>query len=86
MAAEAMAMDDEAKQLLREIRDLQTRQLELLEAAVLPPWLRWRFSLKSLLIVMTLVAVLLGAMVFLRSVRSGPPPPVAVPLPAPLIR
>jgi hypothetical protein len=86
MAAEATAMDDEAKQFLREIRDLQIKQLELLEAALLPPWLRWQFSLKSLLIVMTLVAVLLGAMVFLRSVPSGPPPPVAVPPPAQLIR
>jgi hypothetical protein len=80
-------MDDEAIQLLREIRDLQIKQMDLLKAALLPPWLRWRFSLKALLIVMTSVAFLLGAMVFLRSVRMSANPPVAVPVPPPpLIR
>jgi hypothetical protein len=71
-------MDDEAMQLLREIRDLQIKQLELLKAALLPPWLRWRFSLKALLIVMTVVAVLLGSLVVLRTARSVNPP-MAVP-------
>jgi hypothetical protein len=31
------------------------------------PWLRWRFSLRTLLIAMTLVAVVLGLIVWLRS-------------------
>lgn len=31
-------MDDESKQLLREIRDLQREQVELLRAHLLPPW------------------------------------------------
>jgi hypothetical protein len=79
-------MDDEAIQLLREIRDLQIKQMELLKAALLPPWLRWRFSLKALLVVMTVVAVLLGALISLRTIRSGGQP-VATPLPAgPVIR
>jgi hypothetical protein len=76
-------MDDELRQLLREIRDLQIKQMELLKAALLPPWMRWRFSLSGLLIFMTLVAVLLGALVFF-SARSTPtsrriavPPPIA---------
>lgn len=32
----------------------------------LAPWLRWRFSLRTLLIAMTLVAVVLGMIVWLR--------------------
>jgi hypothetical protein len=78
-------MEDEVTQLLREIRDLQIKQLELLRATLLPPWLQWRFSLKALLIVMTVVAFLLGSLVVLRTVRSGNQP--ATPLPtAPVIR
>jgi hypothetical protein len=79
-------MDDESKQLLREIRDLQIKQMEMLKAALLPPWMRWRFSLSGLLIFMTLVAVLLGvAMVF--SARSGPAsPPMKASPPAPFGR
>jgi hypothetical protein len=79
-------MDDEATQLLREIRDLQIKQMKLLETALLPPWLRWRFSLKALLIVMTLVALLLGSLVVLRTARSVSPPILAPPRPVPVIR
>ncbi len=58
-------MDDESKQLLHEIRDLQKEQIELLRTYLLPPWMRWRFSLRTLLIAMTLIAVLLGILVSL---------------------
>jgi len=55
-------MDDESKQLLREIRDLQREQIELLRASfpVLPLWMTWRFSLRALFIAMTMIAVLMG--------------------------
>jgi len=53
-------MDEESKQLLREIRDLQQEQLELLRAHLLPPWLRFRFSLRALLVIVTGAAVILG--------------------------
>ena len=33
-------MDDESKQMLREIRDLQREQTELLRKYLLPPWMR----------------------------------------------
>ena len=62
-------MDDELKQLLREIRDLQREQIELMRASfpVLAPWMTWRFSLRTLLLVTTLVAAALGLiMVFAR--------------------
>lgn len=58
-------MDDEAKQLLRQIRDLQLEQLELSRKIYsgVPPWLTWRFSLRQVLIAVTVVAVVLGALV-----------------------
>ena len=58
-------MDDEAKQLLRQIRDLQLEQLELSRKIYsgVPPWLNWRFSLRQILIAVTVVAVVLGALV-----------------------
>jgi hypothetical protein len=79
-------MDDESTQLLREIRDLQKKQLALLETAMLPPWLRWRFSLRSLLVVMTVVALGLGSLIFLRTLRSGPAPIPVPPRAAPIVR
>ena len=73
-------MDDEAKQLLREIRDLQREQIELLRTYLLPPWMRWRFSLRSLLIAMTLVAVVLGliAVFSIKRHRCRHPSPFSV--------
>jgi uncharacterized membrane protein YidH (DUF202 family) len=61
-------MDDETKQLLREIRDLQKEQIELLR-----PWLRHqiRFSLRALLIALTMVAVFMGIVAFLNSSQSN---------------
>jgi hypothetical protein len=67
-------MDDESKQLLREIRDLQKEQVDLLRANMLPPWMRFRFRLRALLILMTLVAVILGTIVFIKRVRDTPTP------------
>jgi hypothetical protein len=81
-------MDEESKQLLREIRDLQREQMELLRRYLLPPWMRMRFSVRSLLIFMTLVAVLLGVLVLTRSMRSTPlaTPPAPMPVSRPVIR
>jgi hypothetical protein len=55
-------MDDESKQLLREIRDLQREQIALFRASfpAFAPWLTLRFSLRTLLIATMLVAVVLG--------------------------
>ena len=55
-------MDDESKLLLCEIRDLQREQIELLRASfhVLLLWMTWRFSLRTLFIAMTQIAVLMG--------------------------
>ena len=63
-------MEDESKQLLREIRDLQKEQLELLRANLLPPWLRFQFSLRALLIIMTGAAVILGLLAALYQWRQ----------------
>jgi hypothetical protein len=77
-------MNDETTELLREIRDLQKHQIELLRTYLLPPWMRYRFSLRALLIFMTLVAVILGGLVALRTAststaRSGVTTPRAIP-------
>ena len=55
-------MDDEDKQLLRQIRDLQLEQLELTRRIYsgVPPWLNWRFNMRHLLIAMTIIAVIFG--------------------------
>ena len=55
-------MDDEAKELLRQIRDLQREQLELTRKIYsgIPAWLNWRFSVRHLLIAMTIVALASG--------------------------
>ena len=76
-------MDDESKQMLREILDLQREQAELLRTYLLP-WMRMRFSVRSLLIFMTLVALALGGMVFLHTLRSAPPK-TAVPVSPPWV-
>jgi hypothetical protein len=53
-------MDDESNRLLREILDLQREQTELLKKHLPPLWIRVRFTLLGLLILMTLLAVALG--------------------------
>jgi hypothetical protein len=63
-------MDEESKQLLREIRDLQRRQMELLERW-LPPAMPIRFGLRSLLIALTIVAVFLGVIASINSSRNN---------------
>ena len=57
-------MDDVSKQMLREIRDLQREQTELLRKYLLPPWMRMRFSVLGLLVLMTIVAVILAIVVY----------------------
>ena len=61
-------MDDESKQLLRQLIDAQKEQTELLREHVLPLWTRIRFSLLMLLLMMTVMSVGLG--VTLMAVRS----------------
>lgn len=50
-------MDEEFKQILRQLVDAQREQTELLRKHVLPLWTRIRFSLLALLLLMTLVAI-----------------------------
>jgi hypothetical protein len=71
-------MDDESKIMLRELLDLQREQTELLRTRLLSPWMQLRFSVRSLLILMTLVGIVLGGIVFLKDLRSGPPRGVPV--------
>jgi hypothetical protein len=53
-------MDDESKELLRRMADLQAEQTELLKKYLPSMWRRVRFSLLGLLLLMTLVAGGLG--------------------------
>jgi len=73
-------MDEESKLLLREIRDLQKQQLELLRAWLPPPLLRARFSLRALLIVLTLAAIIMGTIAFLNRSQGNAKRPTIVPV------
>jgi hypothetical protein len=53
-------MDDDSKQLLRQLIDAQKEQTELLRKHVLPLWTRIRFSLLALFLLMTLMATGVG--------------------------
>jgi hypothetical protein len=53
-------MDDESKELLRQLLDAQKEQTELLRKHVLPLWTRIRFSLLALFVLMTLMATGVG--------------------------
>ena len=53
-------MDDESKQLLRQLVDAQKEQTELMRKHVLPLWTRIRFSLLALFVLMTLIATGVG--------------------------
>jgi hypothetical protein len=69
-------MNEESKELLRQIVDAQKEQTELLRKHVLPLWTRIRFSLLGLLVLMTLVAVGVGITAFaIRSQNSTVPLP-----------
>lgn len=64
-------MDEESKQMLREILDLQREQMKLLKAYLLPPWARIRlngrqFSLRTLLIAVAIVAAACGLLAFVK--------------------
>ena len=56
-------MEEDVRELLREIRELQKEQLALLRRSVLPPWLTFRFSLLGLFIAVAIVAVVTAVMV-----------------------
>jgi hypothetical protein len=53
-------MEDQSKQFLEEIRGTLKPEVELLATNVLPTWTGLRFSLRALLIAMTLIAFLLS--------------------------
>ena len=69
-------MDEELKQILRQLVDAQREQTELLRKHVLPLWTRIRFSLLALLLLMTVVAIGSGFTVWaVRSANTPPPAP-----------
>jgi hypothetical protein len=53
-------MDDDSKELLRQLIDAQKEQTELLRRHVHPLWTRIRFSLLALFVLMTLMATGVG--------------------------
>jgi hypothetical protein len=75
-------MDDESNQILREILNQQKEQTELLRKHLV----RIRFSLRTLLLLLTLVSVGLGMVIYnTNSVQKTPPtttPPPPIFLPA----
>ena len=79
-------MDDESKQLLRQLVDAQREQTELLRKHVLPLWTRIRFSLLALFVLMTLMATGVGFTVLaIRSLNksTATPATATVTWPAP---
>jgi hypothetical protein len=73
-------MDDESKQLLRQLVDAQREQTELLRKHVLPLWTRIRFSLLALFLLTTVVALASGFAVWTtRSTNAAAStPPTAI--------
>ena len=70
-------MDDESKQLLRQLVDAQKEQTELLRKHVLPLWTRIRSSLLALFVLMTLMATGVGFTVLaVRSMNSSTSTPI----------
>ena len=72
-------MDNEATTLLREILETQRKQNELLEKYLSPLW-KIRFSLLTLLILMTLVAIGFGVNAYRDSRRNALAVPTAAPV------
>jgi hypothetical protein len=67
-------MDDDSKQLLRQLVDAQREQTELLRKHALPLWTRIRFSLLALFVLMTLMATGVGFTVLaIRSTNAAMP-------------
>jgi hypothetical protein len=77
-------MEDEATKLLRQILDVQKEQTELLRKHLG----RIRFSLRTLLLLLSLVSVALGFLMYeMKSTSSAaPPPPILPPVPQRIIR
>jgi hypothetical protein len=72
-------MNDEANQLLRENLSQQTKQTELLQKYLPPLWTKIRFSLLTLLLLMTGVAIGLGVLVY-EGKRPASSPPAPLPI------
>jgi hypothetical protein len=71
-------MDDESKQLLRQLVDAQKEQTELLRKHVLPSWTRIRFSLLALFVLMTLMATGVGFTALAIRSRNASTSPTAI--------
>jgi hypothetical protein len=67
-------MDEESKQLLRQLVNDQKEQTELLRKHILPLWTRIRFSLLALFVLMTLVATGVGFTVVATRSKNSPNP------------
>jgi len=76
-------MDDEVKDLLRQILLVQQEQAAIIKKYLPPLWTKIRFSLLALLLVMTIAAIGMGLVVY-RTSNSTPVTPV-VPTPARVI-
>ena len=77
-------MDEEFKQILRQLVDAHREQTELLRKHVLPLWTRIRFSLLALLLLMTLVAIGSGFTAWaVRSANTPAPAPAITVYPVP---
>jgi hypothetical protein len=57
-------MDEESKDLLRRLTNLQSEQNEILRKYLPPLWTRIRFSLLTLLILMTITSLGMGVIVY----------------------
>lgn len=63
-------MDEESKQLLRQLIDLQKEHLELVRKNLLPLSTRIRFSMLALLVLMTVMGVALGIITFVTRLQD----------------
>jgi hypothetical protein len=67
-------MDDESKELLRQILLVQREQAAIIKTYLPPLWTKVRFSLLALLVVMTITAIGMGLTAY--RIRSGNRPTV----------
>ena len=78
-----LAMDDETNKLLRQILIVQQEQAAVIKRYLPPLWTKVRFSLLTLLVVMTITAIGMGLTAY--RFRSGNTPTVIPATPAGVI-
>jgi hypothetical protein len=78
-----LAMDDEVKNLLRQILLVQQEQAAVIKRYLPPLWTKIRFSLLALLLAMTATAIGMGLAVY--TITNSKPMPPVVPAPARVI-